>query len=315
MVKLRNRFFKLGFTAAAWLLVFGFQEARALSPMVEFQDLVAGQGEGGYEDGPFYSAQFNHPLGLAISPDGLVLYVADDLNNRVREILLDQKNQVETLAGTGEAGKADGPLTTATFNRPQALAALPDGRIVVSDSGNGLLRVIDPRSKSVSTLAGGGLAGATEGEALKVALDPIWNIVYSAPDQCLYFSQPGAGALRRLDLPQGLVETVFKDNPTVPHPGALCLVGGKLFVADLSQPKVYQVQWAPPGNKPGPTPIAGTPTPGSLSLQPMGEAHQVLALGGWGKSLYAYQADPKAPLQRVFPENAPVSFLSLWGTH
>jgi len=293
----------------------GTAPARALSPLVEFQDLVAGQGERSFSDGPFYSAQFNHPLGLALSPDGTALYVADELNNRIRVIRLDRKNEVGTLAGTGEPGRMDGPCTAASFNHPSALAVLPDGRIVVNDKGNSLLRLIDPASGSVTTLAGGVVGGPREGEASKLTLAPIWNLAYFEPDHCLYFSQPWDGALRRLNLQKGLAETVLKDNPTLPHPAALCVAGGKLFVSDSSLPQVFQVQIAAANGKSEATPGAKPPPVASVSVEAVGQAHQVLALAGSGKSLYAYQADPKAPLQRILPQDAPVSFLSVWGTH
>jgi len=40
---------------------------------------------GGFRDGPAPSAQFNHPMGLAVGPDG-ALYIADALNGRIREL-------------------------------------------------------------------------------------------------------------------------------------------------------------------------------------------------------------------------------------
>src|SRR5581483_1762876 len=137
--------------------------AKALSPMVQFQDLVAGSGEAGFEDGSFYSARFNGPPGLAGSDYCSFLYVADQQNNRIRVVRMDDKNKVETLAGTGEAGMKDGPATQAAFNQPTALAYLPDDTLAVIDRGNLLIRLIDLKTKMVSTLAGGGQAGSAEG--------------------------------------------------------------------------------------------------------------------------------------------------------
>src|SRR5258708_1440279 len=104
----------------------------ALSPIVQFQDLVAGEGESGFEDGPFYSAQFSGPMGLALNSNATILYVADQNNNRIRAINLDEKNGVSTLAGTGKGGREDGPLTLATFNQPAGLALLPNDQIAVN---------------------------------------------------------------------------------------------------------------------------------------------------------------------------------------
>jgi DNA-binding beta-propeller fold protein YncE len=46
---------------------------------------LAGTGQPGYQDGPAASAQFDHPLWTALSPDGS-LYVADSGNNCIRKI-------------------------------------------------------------------------------------------------------------------------------------------------------------------------------------------------------------------------------------
>jgi sugar lactone lactonase YvrE len=69
---------------------------------------------------------------------------------------------VETVAGTGEAGATDGPLATATFNRPNGLALDAAGNIYVSDRENHKIRKITPGGM-VSTLAGTGVAGYKDG--------------------------------------------------------------------------------------------------------------------------------------------------------
>jgi DNA-binding beta-propeller fold protein YncE len=127
-----------------------------LSPMIQYRDLVAGNGESGYKDGPFYSAEFNQPMGMALNADGSILYVADQKNNLIRAVLFKEKNNVITVAGSLNPGRTDGPLSLSSFNQPKNLAFLPDDCIAMFDQGNQLIRLIDLKGKTVSTLAGGG---------------------------------------------------------------------------------------------------------------------------------------------------------------
>ena len=47
---------------------------------------LAGSGEDGYADGTGADARFNDMGGVAFSPDGTLLFVADSGNNRIRMI-------------------------------------------------------------------------------------------------------------------------------------------------------------------------------------------------------------------------------------
>jgi hypothetical protein len=58
----------------------------------------------------------------------------------IRKIATDGK--VTTLAGTGTPGSLNGTTAVATFNDPQGVAVDLVGRIVVADTGNGLIRII-----------------------------------------------------------------------------------------------------------------------------------------------------------------------------
>src|SRR4051794_40157834 len=66
---------------------------------------VAGDGTAGYVDGPAAQAQFNGPVGLAISP-GDDIYVADTYNDVIR--MITKEGEVTTIAGGGTPGYADG---------------------------------------------------------------------------------------------------------------------------------------------------------------------------------------------------------------
>jgi sugar lactone lactonase YvrE len=45
---------------------------------------LAGVGSAGFRDGPPMVARFYYPAGVAVSPDGVFVYVADTWNSRVR---------------------------------------------------------------------------------------------------------------------------------------------------------------------------------------------------------------------------------------
>ena len=124
---------------------------------------IAGSGTAGYANGAGTAAQFNNPIGLALS--GNTLYVADSDNHRIRSIDLASPNRtVSTIAGSGTAGYANGAGTAAQFNNPIGLA-LSGNTLYVADSDNHRIRSIDLASpnRTVSTIAGSGTAGYANG--------------------------------------------------------------------------------------------------------------------------------------------------------
>src|ERR1700679_2086427 len=87
---------------------------KALSPVSQYMDLVAGEGDVGFRDGTFTSALFDHPTSGAYSEDKTKLFITDMDNNCIRSIDLTHQNNVSTLCGTREKGDKDGSLETAT---------------------------------------------------------------------------------------------------------------------------------------------------------------------------------------------------------
>ena len=47
---------------------------------------LAGSGTGLWADGTGASASFSDPMGVAVSPNGLTVYVGDQGNNRIRSV-------------------------------------------------------------------------------------------------------------------------------------------------------------------------------------------------------------------------------------
>jgi DNA-binding beta-propeller fold protein YncE len=113
-----------------------------------FVDTIAGNGSTGLVDGPGMMATFRSPRGLAVSPDGTVVAIADTGNNRLRLLTLDPVYRlytVRTLAGGGPWwARTDGYGNSSSFSMPLGLARAADGTLLVADYGNAAIRVISP---------------------------------------------------------------------------------------------------------------------------------------------------------------------------
>jgi hypothetical protein len=261
---------------------------RAVSPMGFFNSLLAGGDEAGFNDGSFVKARFNHPVGLSLDETGAKLFVADSGNHRIRCIDLNNNNDVQTLAGTDEIGSADGSLETASFKAPTRLARLPGNNLAVYDAGSHSIRLLDLKNKKVTTLA----------QDLS-----LWDMVYRSEDNSLYFSNPDTQTLNRLDLKSLSVLPVLFKNKKIPSPQALCVSGGKFYIADKDLPTVYEVSFGDAKAKEG----------ADLVLKEAGQANGVLALSYSDKYLYALQTG-MVPIVRVgSPQSTPVSLATPWG--
>lgn len=103
----------------------------------------------GYADGASGNALFHAPVGIAVSENKI--YVADTYNDKIRVI---ENGKVSTVAGSTQ-GFADAEIgTEARFDTPCGLAIWKD-KLLVTDTGNRRLRVIETTGKT-GTLAGGG---------------------------------------------------------------------------------------------------------------------------------------------------------------
>ena len=121
----------------------------------------AGTGIKGAADGPAATASFNNPSGIAVDAQEN-LYIGDYGNNLIRKISVG--GIVSTIAGNGTAGNANGTGTFATFTTPASIAIDGGGNLYVPTAGN-QIRIISPAGV-VSTFAGTGAAGMTNGPAL-----------------------------------------------------------------------------------------------------------------------------------------------------
>ncbi|HEV8145301.1 MAG TPA: hypothetical protein VGP79_02920 [Bryobacteraceae bacterium] len=122
--------------------------------------VVAGNGIQGYtgDGGPAVNASLSYPSSVALDAQGN-LYVADTVNSVIRKI--DTRGIISTFAGTGFTdynGEGLAPTST-NLSGPGAIAFTPSGEMLISDTGNHLLRLVLATGDKVFTFAGDLTAG------------------------------------------------------------------------------------------------------------------------------------------------------------
>ena len=116
---------------------------------------VAGIGETCYsgDGGPAAEAGLYLPLDVAFDSQG-DLYICDSGSNRIRKIEI-KTGVIDTIVGTGGFGFAgDGPALAITLTYPSAIAFDSQDRLFVVDAQAHRIRMYDPRTRELTTIAG-----------------------------------------------------------------------------------------------------------------------------------------------------------------
>jgi uncharacterized protein (TIGR03437 family) len=169
-----------------------------------FIQTVAGTGEAGFagDGGEAVSAALNSPACLEIGADNTT-YLADALNYRVRRVT--PGGVMGTVAGSGRAGNAPGEIAAAAadLGTLSGIAMSGAGELVVSDSDNHVVRVIDANCQ-MRAIAGSGSRGPAGdgGPALQAQLSSPAGIA-SDPVGDFYLADAGNNRVRKLWSPLG----------------------------------------------------------------------------------------------------------------
>ncbi|HXG91363.1 MAG TPA: SMP-30/gluconolactonase/LRE family protein [Blastocatellia bacterium] len=207
-------------------------------------------GLAGFKSDEQLESSFRLPDDIVIAPDG-TLYVADALNHAIRRI---RNGVVETVAGNGVSGFADGIANNARFNTPTALALSDDGRFLfVADTSNNRIRRIDLLTSRVETVAGSGDVGLDDGPASDATFNAPIGLALDS-DGVLYVSELNNHDIRRVDA-QGNVNTLagdgtprFRDGVGLTarfnSPRGLLIdrQSGILYVADYENFRIRKIQ-------------------------------------------------------------------------
>ena len=181
------------------------------------------------------------PGGIARTAGG-TLVVADTGHHSIAELAPDGRTVLRRI-GTGVRGRRDGGPDVAEFAEPQGVAVLPDGTVVVADTGNHLLRAVRPDTGEVSTLAD--LAAALPGHAtITGAVPPVpspWDVarwdgrlaVAAAGVHLLVTVDPDGGGTELL---AGTTVEGLRDGPAadgwLAQPSGLAADGDRLWFVD-----------------------------------------------------------------------------------
>ncbi|MGW1072231.1 NHL domain-containing thioredoxin family protein [Streptomyces sp. NPDC002537] len=234
----------------------GEGHAHALETLVgELEAEHAAKGTLRRGDGPYVAPEpvatdLRFP-GKALPLPGGTFLVSDSTRHQLVELAADGETVVRRV-GTGERGF--GPRS---FNEPQGLALLPDGKVAVADTVNHALRTYDPETGEIATVAGTGrqwMQGRpTSGPALDVDLSSPWDVAWFADR--LWIAMAGVHQLWTYDPETGTVEVAagttnegLVDGPAreawFAQPSGLAAAGDRLWVADSETSAVRWVERA-----------------------------------------------------------------------
>jgi DNA-binding beta-propeller fold protein YncE len=211
---------------------------------------IAGCGESGKADGPFDTASFNDPQGMALK--GEILYVADRKNHLIRALDLANR-RVKTVAGTGEqdrAGRFGGGSALSTgLNSPWDLL-VKGNTLYIAMAGHHQIWTLDLAKETILPFAGDGrenIRDGTVGEArfaqpsgLTTDGKTLW-VADSEVSAIRSVPLDGSGEVTTL-VGEGLFE--FGDNdgtgPAVrlQHALGVAYHSGLLYVADTYNSKI-----------------------------------------------------------------------------
>jgi streptogramin lyase len=197
------------------------------------------------------------PFGVEKGPDG-ALYITTVGSHRV--LRLDGRSgQVTSVAGTGRKGYSGdgGPATKATLNEPYEVRFDSHGNMLILEMKNHLIRRVDARSGTITTLAGDGVAGdrGDGGPARQARFRSPHSITLDDKDN-LYVSDLGNHCVRRIDATSGRIASIVgngegklprdggnaREEPFL-TPQGLAIRGVNLWIASVSGHSLWRLDF------------------------------------------------------------------------
>ncbi|MGH7487514.1 MAG: PQQ-binding-like beta-propeller repeat protein, partial [bacterium] len=129
----------------------GVHQIWAIDPATGGTRIHSGTGGEDLADGPNTSALLAQPMGVAVRGDRL--YFADAESSAIRWADTDPDGNVGTIVGTGlfDFGDVDGTGDGARMQHPQGIAVHPRRDLIVADSYNDCLKLVNASSREART--------------------------------------------------------------------------------------------------------------------------------------------------------------------
>jgi uncharacterized protein (TIGR03437 family) len=158
------------------------------------------------DGGPATAAQFDGLYNITVDPSGN-LYIVDQFNNRVREVV---GGTINTVAGDGVGGYyGDGAAATlAEVSFPSGVALDSSGNLYIVDYNNNVIREVTKSSGFISTIVGNNAAGAgysgDNNPAIDAQLDhPITVVLDSSGN--MYIADTTNNRIRKVTAVNGAI--------------------------------------------------------------------------------------------------------------
>lgn len=212
----------------------GSHTIKKIKPTGEIENIAGIENQSGFQDGDAKSALFNAPIGVAVLENKI--YVADTYNDKIRVI---ENGSVSTFAGSLQ-GFADGAGNQTQFDTPCGIAVTSDGKLIVADSNNRRLRVVEPDG-TTRTLAGNGNVDLVDGylseavlvQPTAVTIDKTGQIYVADGNAIRVIENNAAPTIKTISNgPRGYADGELKDSRFNRPSGLAFDEKGNLFVAD-----------------------------------------------------------------------------------
>lgn len=186
---------------------------------------------------------------------GKRLFIADSTHHRI--VVTDLNGNKVAVIGTGEPGKADGAFDKAQFHDPQGMAVNGD-TVYVADRKNHVVREIDMKAKTVTTIAGNGQQDHEADSrrlllpvpAKDLGLNSPWDVLLDGDK--LYIAMAGHHQIWLLDLKQKMIgpfagsgAETLRDGvlrkACFAQPSGLATDGKSIYVADSETSSLRRV--------------------------------------------------------------------------
>lgn len=126
--------------------------------------------------------QFHEPVGITIAGDETI-YVADTGSAAIRTCKTQPTIACSSFAGSDARGIGDGAFAKVRFNRPSNIAIAYDGKIIIADTGNGLIRIAVGKGRELGSVLSEDEVKAMrpKSEEFRTAAPPRWP--YDPPER------------------------------------------------------------------------------------------------------------------------------------